>query len=437
MPNLSMDLLKPLIQDLVGGSVFSFKESDEKIQNDTPAKHSIRLKLGKRNYLCSVSRVKLEILPIEKRIFNHTLSCFQALYNSLSDAKNQYIRDGVIFSVIDLGVVNYLKNFTQQEGQIWSIQNLLYVLKKLSFERYEGEPATTGFYVYRKKSLLHLKQQIDENQNLKEQNFIFYDLKKPIKLNDNFFYGPLAYRYIDGSNCLYCSDIQMRINSILRLDNSIGFDAIDKLNNLPFQLILDVFRKDNSFQADLNKNSEIEISLSNFRKLIWRKGRWIIFNPHLFRTFIGEDFPRKNLHALYKAVYALSKIRHGALILILDKNNENRYLEIKQGSVAGDHDLSKELINSNKNKHINDLKEDNSLIRMLSSDGLTVIDSMGKLIDANVVIDTSEIPEKKEKFGGGRTIAAYAASQLGKVIKVSEDGPIDFFEKDEKIYRFG
>ena len=39
--------------------------------------------------------------------------------------------------------------------------------------------------------------------------------------------------------------------------------------------------------------------------------------------------------------------------------------------------------------------------------------------------------------GGGRTTAASAASLLGKVIKVSEDGPIQLFDNGRLVYMFG
>jgi hypothetical protein len=39
--------------------------------------------------------------------------------------------------------------------------------------------------------------------------------------------------------------------------------------------------------------------------------------------------------------------------------------------------------------------------------------------------------------GGGRTTAASAASYFGKVIKVSQDGPIELYQGGRQVYRFG
>jgi hypothetical protein len=51
------------------------------------------------------------------------------------------------------------------------------------------------------------------------------------------------------------------------------------------------------------------------------------------------------------------------------------------------------------------------------------------------IIDTSHAREIVT--GGGRTTAASAASYFGKVIKVSQDGPIELYQDGKQIYRFG
>jgi DNA integrity scanning protein DisA with diadenylate cyclase activity len=81
------------------------------------------------------------------------------------------------------------------------------------------------------------------------------------------------------------------------------------------------------------------------------------------------------------------------------------------------------------------LKRSGELSRILSSDGLTVINRKGELLDAGVIIDTSRVSDLVT--GGGRTTAATAASYFGRVIKVSEDGPVELFRNGKSVYRFG
>jgi hypothetical protein len=81
------------------------------------------------------------------------------------------------------------------------------------------------------------------------------------------------------------------------------------------------------------------------------------------------------------------------------------------------------------------LKRSGELSRILSSDGLTLFNRKGELLNTGVIIDTSKAHDLVT--GGGRTTAANAASHFGRVIKVSEDGPVELYFEGRNIYRFG
>ena len=140
------------------------------------------------------------------------------------------------------------------------------------------------------------------------------------------------------------------------------------------------------------------------------------------------------MELLIMTLYSLSKIRHGTIVLICDR--EKRVLDsLKKGSVGGHDSLSSMLIDQVKDQKVSDLKNSGQLVRILSSDGLTIFNEKGELMDTGLIIDTSRTPELI--LGGGRTTAASAASLLGKVIKVSEDGPIQLFDNGRLVYMFG
>jgi len=86
-------------------------------------------------------------------------------------------------------------------------------------------------------------------------------------------------------------------------------------------------------------------------------------------------------------------------------------------------------------RKIGTLKRSGQLSRILSSDGLTVINRKAELLDTGVIIDTSQVSDLVT--GGGRTTAANAASHFGRVVKVSEDGPIELYRNGQRVYRFG
>ncbi len=75
------------------------------------------------------------------------------------------------------------------------------------------------------------------------------------------------------------------------------------------------------------------------------------------------------------------------------------------------------------------------LLRILSADGMTVFSTKGRLMETGFIFDTSHAREVVT--GGGRTTAASAASFFGKVVKVSQDGPIELYQDGRQLYRFG
>jgi hypothetical protein len=108
---------------------------------------------------------------------------------------------------------------------------------------------------------------------------------------------------------------------------------------------------------------------------------------------------------------------------------------LKKGSVGGDDPIGRLLIGRVTKRTISDLKKSGMLLRILSADGMTVFNKVGRLMDTGFIFDTSHAREVVT--GGGRTTAASAASFFGKVIKVSQDGPIELYQDGRPVYRFG
>jgi DNA integrity scanning protein DisA with diadenylate cyclase activity len=189
-----------------------------------------------------------------------------------------------------------------------------------------------------------------------------------------------------------------------------------------------------AFAITVNEVSEIEVLISPAKLLIRRKGVWAIFDPDIFRSFLADSIDSSAVDDLLWTLYAVSKQRHGTVILI-HAGTPRHLATLKKGSVGGDDPVGRLLISQVKGQTIAELKQSGILLRILSSDGMTVLDNNGKLMDAGFIIDTSHAREMVT--GGGRTTAAIAASFFGKVIKVSQDGPIELYKDGRLIYRFG
>ena len=248
----------------------------------------------------------------------------------------------------------------------------------------------------------------------------------------DFVRNPLSYRFVDGQRTLFVGDIRMNIKGTIRTSAPGSNDNIERLANRETLSLLNK-AGEGSFAIFVNKSSEVEVVLDNDKLLLWRKGYWGIFDPNIMREFYSGKLEKRSTDHLIWAIYALSKARHGTVVLVADDNTD--LAELCMGSVGGRDPLSRALIRHVRGTKIGALKRSGELSRILSSDGLTVINRKGELLDTGVIIDTSKV--EYLVTGGGRTTAATAASYFGRVIKVSEDGPIDLFHNGHSLYRFG
>jgi hypothetical protein len=70
------------------------------------------------------------------------------------------------------------------------------------------------------------------------------------------------------------------------------------------------------------------------------------------------------------------------------------------------------------------------------TDGATVTDATGRLLAVGAILLHTEPPEPHSNLPveGARTTAAMAAGRFGAVLKVSEDGLITFYDRQERIW---
>lgn len=421
-------LVEP-ISYLFGGANVSFtKEVTRRTRKYQLFKE---LRLNKKTYFFSVKRPKVSFTKSEKRLFEELSKALVVLYTGFDQSAYQaHIRSAITSSLIDISIARFFRG--DRPNILGPIQNLFQTLKKLSFERYEGSPATTGVIITKKPPKKFHNQVVSNG-------FEIIKLNSKYQVDDSFFEGPLAYRYINGLHSFYVAKIsaewaRIKITNLLSRPEMANYDAIDRLSLSELFKIITPNNTDN-FAAILNANSEIEILFGERKIFLWRKGKWSIFDPEIFYEFFKDDLEDKIIESIIWTLYALSKVRHGTLILF-GEFDDTKTARLKKGSVAGKHSLSQELIGNIRKKSIIELKNNGDLLRILSSDGLTILNTDGNIIDTGVITDTSTI-KSKNVTGGGRTTAAIAASNFGKVIKVSEDGPIELYINEQRIYRFG
>ncbi len=424
MPHNVFEAISPNISALLGGARVDLSAGEGTV-NSAEGRLIQPVAIDGRGYTFSAVREGLPFARTEIQFCRELLTAFSGLYSGFKlEGYAAHFRTALLASIMDITVARFLRG--DRSKGFWPIQQLIQLLKNLSYQRYEGKPATTGFLVHRTTEPVLRK-------TLKERRHTLISLQPHQSISPTFLDNPLTYRFIDGNNLFFISTIQMQVVGLLRTSDSVGQTDIERLTQ---REIFSLVRRlgAGAFAITVNEASEIEVLISPAKLLVRRKGNWAIFDPDVIRTFLADSIVADAIDDLLWTVYAVSKQRHGTVILI-HEGTPRHLAALKKGSVGGDDPIGRLLTNRVKGQTIAQLKESGTLLRILSSDGMTVLDKHGKLLEACFIIDTSHAREMVT--GGGRTTAAIAASFFGKVIKVSQDGPIELYQDGRLLYRFG
>lgn len=428
MPKTVFSAIEKSVSAFLGGAKITLTElATGQLAPEPEGKQEIvaQLKFDEITYLFRAHRKEPNFTITEKAFVNELLTAFEGLFAGFSaKGYNAHFRTALLTSLTDIAVARYLRG--DRKGVFWPIQGLIQLLKSLSYQRYEGSPATTGFLVYR-------NQLDDFLKSIKKTRYDWLDLGNDRRqISDDFFQNPLSYRFIDGYRALFVCDIRMNVKGVIRTSAPGPSDNIEQLSNRETVALLSKAGS-RAFAVYVNKASEVEIVLDTDQLLLWRKGYWSIYDPDIMREFLGGKLEKRSIDYLVWTIYALSKARHGTVVLVAEDKTDLEAL--RKGAVGGRDPLSRALISHVRGTKIGTLKRSGELNRILSSDGMTVINRKGELLDTGVIIDTSQVSDLVT--GGGRTTAAIAASHFGRIVKVSEDGPVELFHNGRRIYRFG
>ena len=381
--------------------------------------------IEKSDYVFTADRTSLSFTIAEKAFCRELLTAFAGLYSGFNlEGYAAHFRTALLASIMDITVARSLRG--DHNKGFWPIQQLIQLLKDLSYQCYEGTPATTGFIIHRTTA---------ENLRslVRARRHVIVPLSPPQTVSASFFNNPLTYRLVDGTNQFFLANIQMQVVGAVGIGDHVGQNNVERLTQRELFSIVSRSGK-GAFAITVNEASEIEVLTTPAKILVRRKGGWRIFDPDIFRAFLAGALELSAADDLLWTAYALSKSRHGTVILIYS-DIARRLSTLKKGSVGGDDPVCRTLIDRAKGSKLADLKKSGTLLRILSSDGMTVFNRHGRLLETGFIIDTSHVREIVT--GGGRTTAASAASFFGKVVKVSQDGHIELYEEGRMIYRFG
>jgi hypothetical protein len=424
MPMTIFESMSGNISSFLGGADVVLTPVSERPQHEG---HTISLPVvtDGREFLFSATRKSIPFTRLEESFCGELLTAFAMLYSGFrQEGYAAQFRTALVASIMDITVARSLRG-DHRKG-FWPIQQLIQLLKSLSYQKYEGKPATTGV-------IIHRTTPAELRAVMKQRKHTLVPLKSSQSIAPGFFDNPLTYRFIDGTNLFFLAGIQLQVNGIVTISATALLNEVERQTQ---RELFSIIRRcgAGAFAVTVNEASDIEVLTSPARIMVRRKGVWSIFDPDIFRAFLSDSIEPEAAEDLLWTLYALSKMRYGTVVMVYG-GSERKLAELKKGAVGGADPIGRLLIDRVKKRSVGELKQTGTLLRILSSDGITVFNPKGRLVDTGFIIDTSHAREMVA--GGGRTTAACAASHFGKVIKVSQDGPIELYENGTQIYRFG
>jgi hypothetical protein len=193
--------------------------------------------------------------------------------------------------------------------------------------------------------------------------------------------------------------------------------------------------------AVLSPSREIKVFADGAEVFAFRGGAWhlldIAAKYDVWATAVGD---RRLASRLFQTALDLADAREGALFVVLRDPSSAAQLvaasdrldiPVPEDGRPADGPSRRDLLHLLEGRTATDL--DPTVFAALASlDGATVVDQSGRLLAAGAILRHPQSVDME--FGGviegARTTAAMAASRLGPVLKVSEDGIITFFDRE-------
>ncbi|UZP68536.1 hypothetical protein N1030_06075 [Desulfovibrio mangrovi] len=357
------------------------------------------------------------------RFLDHVVDVFDSVFSDdfHCEVDAAYSSAMATMSVIDIAIAKFVGGI-HWHGVFKIIQNI----KSLSFEKYEGSSVKTGLLVFDGRG--------DFDYSRYGAEFISFSglESKGIVLNDAVMRDAAFYRYVDGYDSCYACDVNGVVKGYYNIDASI-MNSFDKITGQRVLSILEGER-DALFYIGINAFSDVEIFKSNKSRIVYRRGKWRIFDCSVIdKAVCGSAYDVEP----WKCFYSLSKIRKGSVVLFTDRFDQIENEGFVKKHIDSGSGVFEAIRRSVKMCGIRVVADSGELLRILTTDGMVVFSSdFSQVLDINAIVDTSKAPTD-EVGGGGRSTAAAAASKYGVAVKVSEDGPVSIYREGRCIYKVG
>jgi hypothetical protein len=194
----------------------------------------------------------------------------------------------------------------------------------------------------------------------------------------------------------------------------------------------------------LSPSHEIKLFAEGVEVFTFRNARWHLLDIQAKYEIWAASVGNAALaERLFQTALDLSDAREGALFVVLRDPAESLPLLVAPGDQLDaprlpgntDEPTRAQLLQMLEGKTATGV--DRAVLAGLARvDGATVLDPQGRLLAVGAILLHTEPVEPHSSLSveGARTTAAMAAGRLGAVLKVSEDGLITFYDRQERIW---
>ena len=193
----------------------------------------------------------------------------------------------------------------------------------------------------------------------------------------------------------------------------------------------------------LSPSHEIKVFAEGVQTFSFGNARWHLLDLQAKYEMWTKAIGNAPLaERLFQTALDLADAREGALFVVLRDPPASLPMLVAPAdqldvsrNVAGALPTRGQLMHMLRGRNAREL-DPSVLSGLARTDGATVMDPSGRLLAVGAILLHTEPPEPHSNLPveGARTTAAMAAGRLGAVLKVSEDGLITFYDRQERIW---
>lgn len=193
----------------------------------------------------------------------------------------------------------------------------------------------------------------------------------------------------------------------------------------------------------LTPTHEIQVFAEGRQVFSFRNARWHLLDLQakyeMWETAVGD---RDLAERLFQTALDLANAREGALFVVLRDVAASLPALVAPGDQLDEVQNTgpaapsrTQLMHMLRGRTATEL-EPAVLAGLARTDGATVMDASGRLLAVGAILLHTEPPQPHSSLAveGARTTAAMTAGRHGAVLKVSEDGQMTFYDRQEKIW---